>query len=220
MNSRWFSRIRDAGEFLLEIILPSRERVKRTKSRSPEDLELSPEAHELSGIEITTLMNYRSEAAQDTVRALKYDNSSHAARLCAALLADYLREEIASIRALSPRAVVLVPVPLHALRERERGFNQIARVLALLPDEFKDGSVSRIDAVSLKRVRETKQQTHLSKRERSANVRGAFKADDACNGIHAIIIDDVATTGATLSACADALRVAGARVSAIALARA
>jgi len=210
----------EIADSILEVVLPSRERVRRTKSRSAEDLELKPESHELCGITITTLMNYRSEAAQDTVRALKYDGSRHAAKLCAALLADYLREEIASIKSFSPRPVLLVPVPLHANRERERGFNQIERVLGELPDEFKNDRLSSLSLSALVRTKETAQQTRLTRAERLANVQGAFQANGSCSGAHVIVIDDVATTGATLAACAETLEEAGASCTAIALARA
>lgn len=220
MEDGFFDALWAFGEFLLEIILPSRERVRRMKSRTPEDLELKSETHELCGISIATLMNYQSPAAQDTVRTLKYDGSRYAAKLCAALLSDYLREEIATMRTFSPRPILLAPVPLHSGRERERGFNQMARVLDELPVEFKDGSLSRVAPNALKRIRETKQQTHLSRNERLSNVRGAFIASRECDGAHVLVVDDVATTGATLASCCEALVEAGAKVSAIALARA
>ena len=215
-----FGAIREAADAVLEVILPSRERVRRVRSRTPEDLALTPESHELCGITITTLMNYRSEAAQDSIRALKYDGSRHAAKLCATLLADYLREEIASIKAFSPRPVLILAVPLHKNRERERGFNQIERVLRELPEEFKDGSLSRLSSEALSRTKETKQQTKLSRSERLKNVKNAFTANPSADGAHIIIVDDVATTGATLAACAEALEEGGAMVTAIALARA
>lgn len=210
----------DIGDLILEVILPSRERVRRTKSRKPEDLELFPESHELCGITITTLMNYKSDSAQDTVRALKYDGLHHAAKLCAALLADYLREEIASIKSFSPRPILLVPVPLHKNRERERGFNQIARVLEELPEEFKNGMIAQIEPDALTRIKETKQQTHLSRSERLSNVQNAFQAGSAADGAYVLVIDDVATTGATLASCVEALEEGGASAGAIALARA
>ena len=213
--------IRETGSALLEIILPSRARTSRTKYRNPEDLALTPTPHDVARIHVTTLLDYRSKAAEDTIRSLKYDGSKHAARLCAALLADYLREEIASIHAYSPRQVLLIPVPLHKSRERERGFNQIERVLRELPDEFRNGDISRHETRGLVRIRRTKQQTHLSRAERLENVKDAFRAEEnIARGNYAIVIDDVVTTGATLSECARALEAAGAKTSALALSRA
>jgi ComF family protein len=166
-------------------------------------------------------MDYNAQAVQDAIRTLKYDGTKSAARLLAAGLADYLREEIANMKTFSPRTILLVPVPLHTSRVRERGFNQMERVLHELPDEFKDGSMSRIAFNSLARVRATPQQTRLSRTERLKNVSGAFAADGvAVRGAHIVIIDDVTTTGATLSECVRALESAGAQVTAIALSRA
>jgi ComF family protein len=170
---------------------------------------------------ITTLLNYKDPGVSDLVRALKYEHSGHAARLCGEVLADYLREEVASLRAFSARQILVVPMPLHASRVRERGFNQIEKVLANLPGDFKDGSLASIDSKALSRIRETPQQARLSRAERLKNVAGAFAADAAkVSDTHCILIDDVTTTGATLVSAGRALREAGAKVTLIALARA
>lgn len=219
MRGLWRS-FRDIFESVIEVVLPSRERVLRIKSRTFEELELAVSTEHLCGIEITTLLSYRSTIAEDTIRALKYDNSQHAARLCAAVLADYLREELTMMRSLSPRPILLVPVPLHESRKYERGFNQIERVLQELPGEFTDGTLSSVSTSALVRTRQTQQQTRLSKSTRLENVKGAFKAQKECRGAHIILIDDVATTGATLAECSDACTKTGAVVTAIALARA
>src|SRR3989344_8954033 len=124
---------------ILDAILPRKERRQRTETRSIGDIPLFPTAHELLGTEILTILDYRDTAVADLVQSLKYDHSLHAAKLCAALLADYLREEISSLRTFSTKRILLIPVPLHKDRLRERGFNQIERVLQLLPPEFSDG---------------------------------------------------------------------------------
>src|SRR5262249_2801046 len=136
-------------------------------------------------------------------------------------LADYLREEISSVRTFSPRPVVLVAMPLHQSRIRERGFNQMEKVLSRLPREFRDGTISRLDDSALLRVKETPQQARLSRAERLKNVADAFSADESrAKNMHVFLIDDVTTTGATLVSAAKPLRKAGALVSLIALARA
>ncbi|MBI5456824.1 ComF family protein [Candidatus Kaiserbacteria bacterium] len=205
---------------LLDTILPRKERVVRIDSYSMVDLAVSPSQHDAYGVEITTLMSYRTKAADDLIRALKYDRATHAAQILADVLAEYLQEEIASIRMFSAKQVILVPVPLHASRVAERGFNQIEVVLQQLPEEFRDGTVSRIAADLLSRTRATPQQTRLSRSERLKNVAGAFAARGTMHDYHAMIIDDVTTTGATLAEAAMALEKEGATVTAIALARA
>ncbi len=190
---------------VLDTILPRKERIVRIDQYSLEDIPVSPHEHEMCGVQITTLMQYRTQAVEDLIKALKYDKSGHAARLLAGALEEYLREEIANLKAFSTKRVVLVPVPLHSSRLRERGFNQVEKVLQNLPKEFKDGTVSSIDSKSLTRTRATPQQTRLSRSERLQNVAGAFALAKAPENAHIILIDDVTTTGATLAAAAKPL---------------
>lgn len=98
----------------------------------------------------------------------------------------------------------VVPVPLHRTRLARRGFNQ-AELMA-------EGVAGRIEAPvldKLKVVRRTRDQVELSTHERRANVAGAYAARGPVIG-KVLLVDDVFTTGATLSECAGALRKAGA----------
>jgi len=167
-------------------------------------------------------MDYRDAAVQDLIRSLKYDGSSHAATLAAALLADYLREEISSQRTFSAKKILIVPVPLHKSRSRERGWNQIGLVAKVLPEEFKIGATAFLAEDALTRMRATKPQTRLPRSERLSNVAGAFACSEesAVRGTKIFLVDDVTTTGATLANAATPLRKAGADVSLLALARA
>jgi ComF family protein len=121
---------------------------------------------------------------------------------------------------------ILVPVPLHRSRQRERGFNQaetLARGLARQLKTASPGLPPQVETRCLERIRPTIPQTGLSFNERRENVRGVFKvtSPDCVRGRVAILVDDVMTTGATLSSCASALKGAKAqRVLAISLARA
>jgi len=125
-----------------------------------------------------------------------------------AFLADLLTRELRPWLADTGRWDYLVPVPLHPRREREREFNQSARLAA---------AVSRTTAIPclprvLRRRRETESQTELSREQRAANMRKAFAIGRPfpLNGKRVILIDDVFTTGATTNACARVLRGAGA----------
>ena len=103
----------------------------------------------------------------------------------------------------SPDAVV--PVPLHAHRLRERGYNQALELARPLAAAF--GLPLLADG--LRRTRETAPQSGLSALARRRNPRGAFAAGPAALPAHVVLVDDVMTTGATLFACARALRQAG-----------
>ena len=113
---------------------------------------------------------------------------------------------------------VIVPVPLHPSRHRERGFNQsmvLARALA--------GAIRQpVDAGTLIRHRATRSQMTLNAAERKENVARAFTCrTDRLAGKTVLLLDDVCTTGATLDACAQALKERGVRrVYGLTLARA
>ena len=116
-------------------------------------------------------------------------------------------------------ADLLVPVPVHAERERRRGYDQAALIAAVAATHLGLPSVR-----ALERRRATVAQFELGRGERASNVAGAFAVGRAGHGVVAgrwvLLVDDVVTTGATLAACGEALIRAGARaVSAIAVAR-
>lgn len=148
-------------------------------------------------------------AVQRAVHALKYRGRRRVAGALAAALAEALAE--------APAGAALVPVPLHAGRMAERGFNQSADLARHLGRRW---GVPMLDG-QLQRGRDTGHQAGLSRRERLANVAGAFVWHGAAPPPERVVlVDDVLTTGATLVACAAALRAAGAReVRAVALAR-
>ena len=102
----------------------------------------------------------------------------------------------------------LVPVPLHPVKERERGFNQAEQLAASLSAAAK----IPLNKSLLRRVEPTRTQTLLTRTERAANVRRAFAVRPGVrlHGERVVLVDDVFTTGATTSACARALRKAGA----------
>jgi ComF family protein len=101
----------------------------------------------------------------------------------------------------------LLPVPLHPKRIRERGYNQSS----LLAKEVGGRLGLPVMEDSLVRLRNTPSQVKLSREERHANVKGAFDCKgQELYGRHILLIDDVCTSGATLNACALALKGAGA----------
>lgn len=136
---------------------------------------------------------------REGVHGLKYENCERAAAPLAALLARRLPRE-------RDRIDGIIPVPLGMQRFSERGYNQAG----LLADELGRIFSLPVRPTLLTRVRETRPQVGLTREERRQNVAKAFEAVPAAAGRRWLVIDDVCTTGATLGACADALRAAGA----------
>jgi competence protein ComFC len=101
---------------------------------------------------------------------------------------------------------LIVPVPLHPRKQRERGFNQAGR----LAEHLSTATNIPLNQSCLRRVLFTGTQTLLTRQERAANMRRAFATKPMLrlNGKHIVLVDDVFTTGATASACAKALLAA------------
>lgn len=145
------------------------------------------------------------------VHSLKYHNLRSIAQCLGSYMADYYS-------ANGMTGDVLVPVPLHDLRIRERGYNQSG----LLASEISRNVGIPVNQTFLKRIRNCKPQARTSGvEERRRNMENAFGCTgNGVNGLDVVVIDDVCTTGATLEACASVLKAAGAkRVTGFTLAR-
>jgi ComF family protein len=148
---------------------------------------------------LAALWSYRPPL-DAVVRGLKFGRLDYLGRHLAAALADGLGPRLAGCDRV-------VPVPLHWRRRLARGYNQAERIARPLA-----GRLGLPCVQALARRRATPPQSLLGREERLANLRKAFRVPrpERVRGLHILLVDDVATTGATLDAAAAALKKAGA----------
>lgn len=147
-------------------------------------------------------------ALRRLVHLLKYEQLQPAA----SILGKKLAQAIGSRILVDESPVLIVPVPLHNTKRRQRGFNQ-SELLARSALRHLDRSRFELHTGNLRRVRSTVSQTGLTRHQRRENVRGAFTvtAPALVRDRTVLIVDDVYTTGTTLNECARVLRAAGAK---------
>ncbi len=145
---------------------------------------------------------------RELIHLLKYDRVRPAANLLGRMLAEVVADVAEAFGQESP---LVVPVPLHASKARQRGFNQselIAKAMLKLRPAALD---LKLNTTALIRSRPTESQTGLTPPQRRENIRGAFKVvrRNEVSGRDILLIDDVFTTGTTVSECARVLRRGG-----------
>lgn len=151
--------------------------------------------------ECVSVLEYEGKV-RDSIHRFKFSGCSNYCGGYAKLLSAVIREE------LDGKYDIITWVPLSALRERERGYDQAMLLAMAAAVELGDVAVE-----TLKKTRDVKAQSTIGgKDRRAANILGAYEVTDRelVDGKHVLLIDDVITTGSTLSECARMLRMAGA----------
>jgi len=174
----------------------------RTRTEARALAYMSPERHIRDVNDICVLLPYDSEC-RTIVHALKYHGRPSAGLFFGELIGKKLLP-----RSLAPDTTRIVPVPLHPAKMRTRGYNQsekIARGIASVTG-------FAIDEGVIQRARVTPTQTALDAEARAANVSGAFRfmGNTPLSGLTVLLVDDVLTTGSTVSECAKTLKEGGA----------
>ena len=191
---------------LLDILFPPRTDETALRDVSNDDFLalLSPQVAGGTRPETVALLPFSAPSVRAAVHEAKYHRSEKAFHLLAETLEEYLRDD----DEWPSHRCSIVPIPLGALRRKERGYNQVEEIAMRAT---KNLSGFTVDTALLVRTRETASQVSLPRRRRKENMRDAFRvAHDINPSCTYLILDDVLTTGATLQAAIEALRTAGA----------
>lgn len=137
------------------------------------------------------------------IMELKFHQSLINARLLGELMANTIKNQWYPNKSLPD---VIMPVPLHHKRLRERGFNQTLEIAR----PIRDALHIPIDTTSCQRLKYTEPQARLSMEKRQTNIKNSFSVTANLAGQHIAVLDDVITTGQTIQALSNTLKIAGA----------
>ncbi len=180
-------------ENFIEIFFPASFSYHIVKNENKETIKRFLRPLEVNGV--ISLGSYHESSLKACLVAAKFEHNTYALDLLGAFVSNYLEN-------LPPDNTLLIPIPLHTSRQRQRGYNQVTEVL-------KRAIVHRpnyqLDTHLLQRQRATPPQTSLNRKARLKNLEGAFVLENLNkikweNITRVIICDDVLTTGATLAA--------------------
>jgi ComF family protein len=150
----------------------------------------------------TALSSYQSPLIKASITAGKFEHNTRALESLGTVLSMYLQEHTALY---PPETTILVPVPLHPKRERERGYNQVTVIL-----EAATRHSPYRNLPLLVRTTDTTPQSHLKRTERLSHLKNVFAYRHSrldWNSVeHVILVDDVTTTGSTLQSARSALQ--------------
>ncbi len=172
---------------LLDLLAPPPEEVLLLRQETKDSFRqvLKPEKHSTT----VALASYQNQRVKSAITANKFYNYRPASHLLSSLIEEWLNDQ-------PSKTTYLVPIPLGKVRQKKRGYNQVTRVLT---DLEKDNIIL---LPILERIKDTPPQTSLKRTERLKNLAGAFVVKTPIiikPNARLILVDDVITTGATLS---------------------
>lgn len=196
-------------DFLLSILFETRQSESRIENATEEEVFSLLRPTLLEHTDGVALFPYRHPLIRALITEVKFHGNEKARRLLARAVSLYLEEEIAEHQLTSASPLYIVPIPLSRRRIRERGYNQVEFVLreALTYHTSAPFALGKF----LVRKKDTVPQTTLSKGERLKNMEDAFVCKDVPECAVILLVDDVSTTGATLSSARKALQESGAK---------
>lgn len=157
------------------------------------------------------VVSYKKRLVKKAIQSLKFENNQQLSKLFAEIIYDNLVEELSELNlTINFNQPILITVPLSRQRQRERGYNQVD-LIAREISRIDQGSFLEYKKDVLKKIKHTPPQSHTkNKVERMENLKDCFKVvnSSAIKNQNIILLDDVTTTGATLSEAVRTLKSA------------
>lgn len=195
--------------FILELIFPQDILVKKLEKMTLEELRSLPQASHIEAHSIHPVFSYKSIEIKTIINQIKFKGNQKLASKIAHIMAEEIQSHIEEQGSHKSDQFILIPIPLSKERLRRRGFNQID----LIGKEIKKHIPNILYKKDiLIRHTHTKPQTNtLSRKERLNNIKNCFKVLEHNLSLksYLLLLDDVTTTGATLSEAEKTLRRAG-----------
>ena len=193
---------------ILDLIFPPRKEDFLVRSATEDDVSvlISPRLVETTTPATIALLPFKNLLVRALIHECKFYNNKKAAKLLSHALGTFLEEYVVERAELAGTNITCIPMPLSLTRYKERGYNQVANVT-----ERTAKTLSLPHRTLLAKIRDTKSQVDLNKKERLRNQVGAFAAETVSKDTTYILVDDVVTTGATINAAIEALKKSGAK---------
>jgi competence protein ComFC len=207
--------IKTIFDFLISIILPKNEEILYLESLSASDLlDKVSLARTMEKDRFLAIFDYKDPLARKIIWQIKYKDNRIISHNLAILLYDLILEEISDETSFSRyQQIIIIPIPCSTKRFREKGFNQ-TEILAKELQKIDENNYFKLDLKILKKIKDTPHQVSVKNREkRLKNLEGSFSVNENVDlkKTCIILIDDVITTGATMSEARKVLKSAGAK---------
>lgn len=205
--------IKDFVSKILDSIFPRRSDFQKINSLSIEDIDYLPKSQPMEKFDwIFPIFQYKNETVRSIIWELKYRENTKPIEHIGKIIYEHIIAQISDITIFDNDAIfAIIPIPLYPLRKFERGFNQSELIAKSIISN--DNERKLLYAPQwLEKIKDTAKQSRSdSREERLKNLKDCFKANQKVSNYYVFIIDDVTTTGSTLSEARKTLLEAGAK---------